>query len=198
LSSALDGAVLTRALFSLLKPSMQADLVASADARAAVGLLRKAQEDASATEHNMRGELDRCHSDLAAACAAREEAANRVSALEQYAAASHTCPALKRGCCSLFVCFPKTQSLLGSVESTVLAWCRQGLVFMSPGYLISLFASCVIINLRAFNNVSSSLYVFATTPQADDMALQQHAGTPNTMHALQTRRTTCCSCLELA
>ena len=64
---------------------VQAELVASADARAAVGLLRKAQEDASATEQSLHGELDRCRTELAEARASQETATCALSARDQYA-----------------------------------------------------------------------------------------------------------------
>jgi hypothetical protein len=62
---------------------VQVELVASADARAAVDVLRRAQQDASATEHNLQRELDRCRTDLAEARAAQEKAAQDLSAREQ-------------------------------------------------------------------------------------------------------------------
>lgn len=58
--------------------------MASADARAAVGLLRKAQEDASATEQNLQGELDRCRAELSEARSSKDDAVRALSDRDQY------------------------------------------------------------------------------------------------------------------
>lgn len=63
---------------------MQAELVASADARGAVGVLRRAQEDASAKEESLQGELERCRAELADALATQDRAEQKLNEREQY------------------------------------------------------------------------------------------------------------------